>query len=51
MIAALGLLAGNFTYQTFTDHLWLVAAERSYFQGMAILGYYIFKRYIEGVKL
>jgi len=32
-----GLVAANFIYQAFTGHLWQVALDRSFFQGVALL--------------
>lgn len=43
LVLWLGLSLGNFTYQAFNQRNWGRAAERSYYQGFALLvawGYY-----------
>jgi hypothetical protein len=41
-----GLAVGNFLYQLFGQRLWAVAAERSYFQGLALLTVFVMARYL-----
>lgn len=41
IIATLGLVAGNFVYQVFGPHEWSVAAERSFFQIVAVAAVWI----------
>jgi hypothetical protein len=36
LVAYFSCLAGNFIYQAINDQLWGVAAERSFFQAVAI---------------
>lgn len=36
-----GLAIGNFAWQMFGDALWAVAAERSFFQGLAVLAVWL----------
>jgi len=33
------MTTGNFLWQAFTERRWWTAAERSYFQGLALLTY------------
>lgn len=33
-----GLVLGNFAYQAWNGHNWAVAADRSYFQALAVAG-------------
>lgn len=51
MMAALVVILGNFSQQLITDHLWWVAAERSYFGCMSIFSYWTYLRYVVGVKI
>ena len=37
IVVWLGLSVGNFAYEAMFDHEWGVDAERSFFQGIAIL--------------
>lgn len=39
----LALVVGHFIYQAFFGQAWLLAVERSIFQGVALFGWWIFE--------